>query len=69
MITNGGDKIRVVKMTKKFLHTDSKSSKMKIKNEHIIPDIFENKSRLIGIESEKVYTPSTSLAEDVEGVF
>lgn len=38
-------------MTRKFLHSHKKPNGKKARNEFLIPDIFENTSRLIGIET------------------
>ncbi|UXE67270.1 MAG: hypothetical protein KA713_09335 [Chryseotalea sp. WA131a] len=42
-------------MTKKFIHTDKKINGQKCKSEFLIPDVFDDKSRLIGIKSKMVY--------------
>ena len=42
-------------MTKKFIHTAKKVNGQKCKSEFIIPDIFNGKPNLIGIETGKKY--------------
>jgi hypothetical protein len=42
-------------MTKKFLHTDKKANGASSRSEFIVPDIFELKSRLVGLETGTIY--------------